>query len=171
ASSTVVSAPRPMPTSQRATDGSCCSLRSNTAAREWVPPRRKPRDLRKPPGSSTSHPTPRHVHGSGAPCRRCSDRRGGRKPRKRGMHRPRGSPTRSPASGRPERPALGREKATRRKRVAFEACESSTPPPRRRKASGSDGAGSGAEGNRTPDLLVANETRYQLRYSPLSVAR
>ena len=25
---------------------------------------------------------------------------------------------------------------------------------------------SGAEGNRTPDLLDANETRYQLRYSP-----
>src|SRR5690554_2912565 len=25
---------------------------------------------------------------------------------------------------------------------------------------------SGAEGNRTPDLLVANETRYQLRHSP-----
>jgi hypothetical protein len=25
---------------------------------------------------------------------------------------------------------------------------------------------SGAEGNRTPDLLIANETRYQLRYSP-----
>ena len=25
----------------------------------------------------------------------------------------------------------------------------------------------GAEGNRTPDLLIANETRYQLRYSPL----
>ena len=24
----------------------------------------------------------------------------------------------------------------------------------------------GAEGNRTPDLLDANETRYQLRYSP-----
>ena len=24
----------------------------------------------------------------------------------------------------------------------------------------------GAEGNRTPDLLVANEARYQLRYSP-----
>lgn len=24
----------------------------------------------------------------------------------------------------------------------------------------------GAEGNRTPDLLIANETRYQLRYSP-----
>ena len=28
---------------------------------------------------------------------------------------------------------------------------------------GEDG---GAEGNRTPDLLDANETRYQLRYSP-----
>src|ERR1044072_5766070 len=27
----------------------------------------------------------------------------------------------------------------------------------------------GAEGNRTPDLLDANETRYQLRYSPLVV--
>jgi hypothetical protein len=27
-------------------------------------------------------------------------------------------------------------------------------------------AESGAEGNRTPDLLDANETRYQLRYSP-----
>ena len=26
---------------------------------------------------------------------------------------------------------------------------------------------SGAKGNRTPDLLDANETRYQLRYSPL----
>ena len=25
----------------------------------------------------------------------------------------------------------------------------------------------GAKGNRTPDLLDANETRYQLRYSPL----
>ena len=25
---------------------------------------------------------------------------------------------------------------------------------------------SGAKGNRTPDLLDANETRYQLRYSP-----
>ncbi len=25
----------------------------------------------------------------------------------------------------------------------------------------------GAEGNRTPDLLDANETRYQLRYSPV----
>ena len=24
----------------------------------------------------------------------------------------------------------------------------------------------GAEGNRTPDLLIANETRYQLRHSP-----
>ncbi len=24
----------------------------------------------------------------------------------------------------------------------------------------------GAKGNRTPDLLDANETRYQLRYSP-----
>jgi hypothetical protein len=30
---------------------------------------------------------------------------------------------------------------------------------------------SGAEGNRTPDLLDANETRYQLRYSPLLKAR
>ncbi len=27
----------------------------------------------------------------------------------------------------------------------------------------------GAEGNRTPDLLDANETRYQLRYSPLAI--
>lgn len=26
---------------------------------------------------------------------------------------------------------------------------------------------SGAEGNRTPGLLIANEARYQLRYSPL----
>ena len=26
----------------------------------------------------------------------------------------------------------------------------------------------GAEGNRTPDLLIANETRYQLRHSPLT---
>ena len=26
----------------------------------------------------------------------------------------------------------------------------------------------GAKGNRTPDLLDANETRYQLRYSPLT---
>ena len=25
----------------------------------------------------------------------------------------------------------------------------------------------GVEGNRTPDLLIANETRYQLRHSPL----
>ncbi len=25
----------------------------------------------------------------------------------------------------------------------------------------------GAKGNRTPDLLDANETRYQLRYSPV----
>ena len=29
----------------------------------------------------------------------------------------------------------------------------------------------GAKGNRTPDLLDANETRYQLRYSPSWVAR
>ena len=29
-----------------------------------------------------------------------------------------------------------------------------------------DTSQSGAEGNRTPDLLVANEARYQLRYSP-----
>ncbi len=29
----------------------------------------------------------------------------------------------------------------------------------------------GAEGNRTPDLLDANETRYQLRYSPGLVPR
>jgi hypothetical protein len=29
----------------------------------------------------------------------------------------------------------------------------------------------GAEGNRTPDLLDANETRYQLRYSPPRCAR
>ena len=28
-------------------------------------------------------------------------------------------------------------------------------------------AGSGARGIRTPDLLIANETRYQLRHSPL----
>jgi hypothetical protein len=28
----------------------------------------------------------------------------------------------------------------------------------------------GAEGNRTPDLLDANETRYQLRYSPTRCA-
>ena len=28
----------------------------------------------------------------------------------------------------------------------------------------------GAKGNRTPDLLVANETRYQLRYSPVLLA-
>ena len=27
----------------------------------------------------------------------------------------------------------------------------------------------GAEGNRTPDLLDANETRYQLRYSPANL--
>src|SRR5664279_2284620 len=26
----------------------------------------------------------------------------------------------------------------------------------------------GAEGNRTPDLLIANETRYQLRHSPIA---
>lgn len=30
---------------------------------------------------------------------------------------------------------------------------------------------SGAKGNRTPDLLDANETRYQLRYSPLALSR
>lgn len=30
---------------------------------------------------------------------------------------------------------------------------------------------SGAKGNRTPDLLDANETRYQLRYSPLVASR
>ena len=29
----------------------------------------------------------------------------------------------------------------------------------------------GAKGNRTPDLLDANETRYQLRYSPLVASR
>ena len=29
--------------------------------------------------------------------------------------------------------------------------------------------GGGAEGNRTPDLLIANETRYQLRHSPKNV--
>lgn len=29
----------------------------------------------------------------------------------------------------------------------------------------------GAAGNRTPDLLDANEARYQLRYSPLVVLR
>lgn len=29
----------------------------------------------------------------------------------------------------------------------------------------------GAAGNRTPDLLIANETRYQLRHSPLSLDR
>ena len=29
----------------------------------------------------------------------------------------------------------------------------------------------GAEGNRTPDLLDANETRYQLRYSPLGARK
>ena len=30
---------------------------------------------------------------------------------------------------------------------------------------------SGAEGNRTPDLLDANESRYQLRHSPMPAAR
>ena len=28
--------------------------------------------------------------------------------------------------------------------------------------------GGGAEGIRTPDLLIANETRYQLRHSPFA---
>ena len=28
------------------------------------------------------------------------------------------------------------------------------------------GFSGGPEGNRTPDLLIANETRYQLRHSP-----
>lgn len=31
---------------------------------------------------------------------------------------------------------------------------------------GAQGLSGGAEGNRTPDLLDANEARYQLRYSP-----
>ena len=30
-------------------------------------------------------------------------------------------------------------------------------------------SGGGAEGIRTPDLLIANETRYQLRHSPKNV--
>ena len=30
-------------------------------------------------------------------------------------------------------------------------------------------SGGGAEGIRTPDLLIANETRYQLRHSPENV--
>ena len=29
-------------------------------------------------------------------------------------------------------------------------------------------SGGGAKGIRTPDLLIANETRYQLRHSPMS---
>src|SRR5689334_6689238 len=29
----------------------------------------------------------------------------------------------------------------------------------------------GAEGIRTPDLLIANETRYQLRHSPMPIGR
>ena len=32
-----------------------------------------------------------------------------------------------------------------------------------------DRSGGGAEGIRTPDLLIANETRYQLRHSPESL--
>jgi hypothetical protein len=53
----------------------------------------------------------------------------------------------------------------------------SEPSAKREKAPPSDGANfnsfalSGAEGNRTPDLLDANETRYQLRYSPFEEAR
>jgi hypothetical protein len=34
-----------------------------------------------------------------------------------------------------------------------------------------NGFKSGAEGIRTPDPLIANEVRYQLRYSPLVVPR
>ena len=34
-------------------------------------------------------------------------------------------------------------------------------------AGGTGFLGGGAEGIRTPDLLIANETRYQLRHSPL----
>jgi hypothetical protein len=37
----------------------------------------------------------------------------------------------------------------------------------RRHASGRASDLGGAEGTRTPDPLVANEVRYQLRYSPL----
>ena len=38
-------------------------------------------------------------------------------------------------------------------------CEDATPP---------SAANGGAEGNRTPDLLIANEALYQLSYSPIS---
>ena len=41
-----------------------------------------------------------------------------------------------------------------------------TDPPRRADPT-RDGQNGGAEGSRTPDLLIANETLYQLSYDPI----
>ena len=120
--------------------------------------------VRNSPPPSTISPPPRHHHAyRGRRPHQRDHRRRHREPTQ-GPHRSPGTPSQDHRA-RPARPGLPHPPAPAQRRGRFRLISRNG---LERSGSHTDSFG-GAEGNRTPDLLDANESRYQLRHSPGAV--